>query len=80
MVEFSKSKLPGLRIDSAVSPSGPRETQFLCLDSSKARSELRWAPRYDFFESVTLSLAEREWRQNPRKLVEWQIADFLEVR
>ena len=80
VVEFSKSKLPGLRVDSAVSPSGPKETQFLCLDSSKARSELRWAPRYDFFESVTLSLAEREWRQNPRKLVQAQIADFLEAR
>jgi len=80
VVEFSKSKLPGLRVESAVSLSDPKETQFLCLDSSKARSELGWTPKYDFFESATLSLAEREWRQNPRQLVEAQISDFMEIR
>jgi len=80
VVEFSKSKLPNLRVESAVSPSGPKETQFLCLDSSKARSELGWTPKFDFFESLTLSLAGKEWRHDPRKLVEAQIADFLEIR
>ena len=80
VVEFSKTKLPGLRANSAESASGHKETDFLCLDSSKARSELGWTPKYDFFESIALSLEGGRWKQNPRKLLEAQISDFLEMR
>lgn len=79
VVELARSLAPALEVNRNNSATSSKETKVLRLDSSKARTQLRWNPKYDFTQSVTLSLDEWTWQDEPRKLVEKQIRDFLGV-
>jgi CDP-glucose 4,6-dehydratase len=56
------------------------ETSFLALDSSKARSQLRWEPRWSFEDSIKKT---SEWERNvalgksPFEVTNLQVMDFL---
>lgn len=75
VVAVAKQIYPNLNVVYSTSDK-PRETDYLALDSSLARSTLDWEPVVDFESAVKLSLRPDD--QIPaRHLVRAQIDDFL---
>jgi CDP-glucose 4,6-dehydratase len=79
--EFAKSyKISGSQYELDDSTK-PQESGYLLLDSSKARSELDWAEKLNFEQSVswTADWYQRSSSEDVRKLTNLQIEKFLEL-
>ena len=69
----------GAKVERAQSIDDPHEEDLLKLDSTRARLELGWAPRWSLAEALDRTMSwHRAWRQgvDPLELSKSQLADY----
>lgn len=81
LVKELRKAFPDGRVEDRTDPRAPKEAKLLRLDSTKAKTLLGWAPRWNF--ARTIKETAQWYKQvaagaSPLDLTQRQIAAFLE--